>query len=141
MQSLKLLGIVLPVFLLLDLVWLGVIMKGFYSQELGDLARRQGLALAPRWGAAILVYLLIPGGLVLFVRPLAGEGTPLWQAFAWGAAFGLVLYGVYDLTNLAVLDKWTVRMTVADILWGCMLCGTLSTLMRLADRWLTGAAT
>ena len=72
MQNWKLFAIVLPIFLLIDLVWLGVVMKGFYSQELGELARRQGAALAPRWGAAILVYLLIPGGLVLFVRPLAG---------------------------------------------------------------------
>lgn len=136
MQSLKVFAIVLPVFLLLDLVWLGVIMKGFYSQELGDLARRQGLALAPRWGAAILVYLLIPGGLVLFVRPLVGDSAPLWQALAWGALFGLVLYGVYDLTNLAVLDKWTMRMTVADIVWGCTLCGLLSVVMRIVDGWL-----
>ena len=30
----------LPIFLLIDLLWLGVVMKGFYSQELGELARR-----------------------------------------------------------------------------------------------------
>ena len=72
MQGFKVFGIVLPIFLLIDLIWLGVIMKDFYSRELGELTRRQDAALAPRWGAAILVYLLIPGGLVLFVRPLLG---------------------------------------------------------------------
>jgi uncharacterized membrane protein len=132
----KLFAIVLPVFLLIDLLWLGVVMKGFYSQELGELARRQGAALAPRWGAAILVYLLIPGGIVLFVRPLLGVNSTTWHAFGWGAVFGLVLYGVYDLTNLAVLDNWTVRMTLADIAWGCILCGAISVIMRFVGVWL-----
>lgn len=134
MPNWKLFAILLPIFLLIDLLWLGVVMKGFYSAELGDLGRRQGAALAPRWGAAVLVYLLIPAGIVLFVRPLVGANAALWQAFGWGAVYGLVLYGVYDLTNLAVLEKWTVRMTVADIVWGCVLCGTISTVMKLVDR-------
>ena len=112
-------------------------MKGFYSQELGELARRQESILAPRWGAAMLVYLLIPGGIVLFVRPLLGENCTAWQAFGSGALFGLILYGVYDLTNLAVLEKWTLRMTLADIAWGCVLCGTISIVVRFVDRWLT----
>jgi uncharacterized membrane protein len=136
MQSWKLFAIVLPIFLLIDLLWLGVVMKGFYNLELGDLARRQGAALAPRWGAALLVYLLIPGGIVLFVRPILGIDGTAWQAFGWGAAFGLVLYGVYDLTNLAILEKWTLRMTLADIVWGCVLCGTISVVMRFVDGWL-----
>ena len=84
-----------------------------------------------------MVYLLIPGGLVLFVRPLLGVNATAWQAIGWGALYGLVLYGVYDLTNLAVLEKWTVRMTLADIVWGCVLCGTISVIMRFADGWLT----
>ena len=137
MHQLKLLAIVLPIFLVIDLFWLGIVMSGFYSQELGELARRQGAALAPRWGAAILVYLLIPGGILLFVRPLLGAEATIWQAFGWGAVFGLVLYGVYDLTNLAVLEKWTLLMTVADIAWGCVLCGTISVVMRFVDGWLT----
>ena len=137
MQNWKLLAIVLPIFLLMDLLWLGVVMKSFYNQELGELARRQGEALAPRWGAAILVYLLIPGGIVLFVRPLLGQNATAWNAFGWGALFGLVVYGVYDLTNLAVIEKWTFRMTAADIGWGCVLCGATSVVMRHADRWLT----
>ncbi len=132
----KMFAIVLPIFLLLDLLWLGVVMKDFYNHELGDLARRQGAALTPRWGAAALVYFLIPAGLVLFVQPLVAGQASLWPAFAWGAVFGLVLYGVYDLTNLAVLASWTVRMTFADLAWGAVLCGTLGLVMRLAASWL-----
>ncbi len=137
MHNLKLFAIVFPICLLIDLLWLGVVMKAFYSQELGELARRHGAGLAPRWGAAMLVYLLIPGGIVLFVRPLVGENGTALHSFGWGAIFGLVVYGVYDLTNLAVLEKWTVRMTLADMTWGCVLCGTTSVFMKLVDGWLT----
>jgi uncharacterized membrane protein len=133
MSTWKLFAILLPVFLLIDLLWLGVVMKGFYDSELGELGRRQAGALAPRWPAAVLVYVLIPAGIVLFVRPLAGADASPARAFAWGAVYGLVLYGVYDLTNLAVLEKWTVRMTLADMAWGCVLCGTISTVMKFVD--------
>lgn len=44
MQNWKLFAILLPIFLFIDLLWLGIVMKGFYSQELGELARRQGTA-------------------------------------------------------------------------------------------------
>ena len=136
MASWKLLLIVAPLVLLIDLIWLGVLMKGFYQAEIGELARRSGGALAPRWPAAILVYLLIPAGIVLFVRPAMGNQATLWQAFVWGALFGLVLYGVYDLTNRSILEKWPLRLTIVDIAWGCALCGMGATAMRLAERWL-----
>lgn len=58
MQNWKPLAIVLPIFLLIDLLQLGVVMQRFYSHELGELAHQQGAALAPRWGAARLIYTL-----------------------------------------------------------------------------------
>lgn len=138
MPSWKLFAIVIPVCIVIDLVWLGIVMKGFYHQELGELARREGTALAPRWGAALFVYLLIPAGIILFVRPLVGAQGSALAALGYGALFGLVLYGVYDFTNLAVLEKWTLRVTLVDLAWGCTLCGVTSVVMRWADRWLAG---
>lgn len=135
-QSLKLFCVVLPVFLVLDLTWIGVVMKTFYDREIGDLARRVNGGLAPRWEAAVLVYLLIPAGIVLFVKPLLQPGSTPIDAFRWGATFGLVLYGVYDLTNRAVLQNWSLAMTVADIAWGCVLCGLVSIVMHsMNGRW------
>ena len=136
MRELKLFLLLLPIFLAIDLVWLGVLMKGFYQQELGTLARRDGAALAPRWAAAAVVYLLIPAGIVLFVRPHAPASSPLTNALLWGAVYGLVVYGVYDFTNWAVLEKWTAQMTFADVAWGMTLCGVSAVVMQRIDRWL-----
>lgn len=132
----KLLAIVVPVCIAIDLIWIALVMKNFYSQELGDLARRDGLSLAPRWGAALFVYVLLPVGIVTFVRPALGTDGSLLAAIGLGALFGLVVYGVYDFTNLAVLDKWTLRMTLVDVAWGSSLCAVTSVVMRAADRWL-----
>jgi uncharacterized membrane protein len=137
MTSLKLYLIVTTVFLAIDAVWIGVLMKGFYDLELGPLARRENGALSPRWGAAIVVYLVIPLGLVLFVRPAMGAGATSGQAFGWGAVFGLIVYGVYDLTNRATLEHWSLRLTVVDMLWGATICGVAAVVLRLADRGLS----
>jgi uncharacterized membrane protein len=136
MRGLKIFLLLLPIFAAIDLLWLGVIMKSFYQQELGDLARRNGAALAPRWAPAAAVYLLIPAGIMLFVWPQIRPNAPTWHAFAWGALYGLVVYGVYDSTNWAVLEKWTARMTFADIAWGCTLCGLSAIAVQAIDRWL-----
>ncbi|MGC3965987.1 MAG: DUF2177 family protein [Pirellulales bacterium] len=79
------------------------------------------------------MYLLIPGGIVLFVRPWVGPHDAYSRALAFGALFGLVTYGIYDLTNLATLEKWSVRLTVADMAWGGVLCAATSAWMRFLD--------
>lgn len=135
MSYLRLFLVVAPLVLAIDLLWLGVLMKDFYDGQIGALARRQGAALAPRWPAALLVYVLIPAGIVLFVRPHLGSAAGPGQAFAWGALFGLVLYGVYDWTNRAVLAGWPLAVTVVDHAWGCTLCGLGGLVLWAAERY------
>ena len=39
-------------------------------------------------------------------------------AAAYGALFGLVVYGVYDFTNYSTLRQWPFVLTLADVAWG-----------------------
>ena len=137
MASWKLILIIAPILVATDLVWLGIVMKPFYQSEIGELARRNGAALAPRWPAGVLVWILIPTGIVLFVRPALGSQGSLLQAFAWGAVFGLILYGVFDGTNRSILDKWPLRLAIVDTAWGCVLCGVGACAMRLFEKLLS----
>ncbi len=114
-------GSALGTTIVLDGLWLGVIATRFYSRELGSLVRRSATGLDPIWLPAILVWIVIPLGITLFAVPRA-NGDPL-LGLAWGALFGLVLYAVYDLTNLSLIQGWSLRMTITDILWGATLCG------------------
>jgi uncharacterized membrane protein len=38
-----------------------------------------------------------------------------------GALFGLFCYATYDLTNLATLKDWPIRIALADIAWGTLI--------------------
>ena len=131
---LKLYVTVLLTFAILDAVWIGVLMKGFYSSEFGEIARRQDGAMAPRWPAAILVYLLIPLGIVLFVRPAMGNNPTLLQAAGWGAAYGVIAYGLYDLTNRATLERWSLKLTAIDMTWGSVICALSAVAMTFVQQ-------
>jgi len=129
----KLYILVLLVFLAIDMLWLGVIMAKFYKAELGVLARRTGENLAPVWWAALVVYLLIPLGIMLFVLPQAGSAG---SSFIWGFLYGVILYGVYDFTNYSLLANWPWRMTFVDVLWGGWICAFTSRVAFFLDGWL-----
>ncbi|MDD3679683.1 MAG: DUF2177 family protein, partial [Candidatus Shapirobacteria bacterium] len=102
--------------------------KPFYDQEFFSFSRTL------RWPSAILVYFLIPLGLLLLVLPKT-NGVWFWGLF-WGAFYGLVVYGVYDLTNYAILADWTLKLTIVDILWGMSLNGLGGLLLVLISNWL-----
>lgn len=123
----------LPFFLLLDYLWLGRLMRGFYLRELGDLARSEGDAIKPRLLAAAGVYLALPGGIVLFALPRVDPARPLVSALGWGFLYGLVVYSVYDLTNRATLREWPIKMATVDICWGGILCAVSTLIAALLD--------
>lgn len=135
-HAIKLYLLVLVIFLAIDLTWLGVVMTKFYKAELGLLARRSGEAMAPVWWAAFLVYVLIPLGVVLFVLPRVSPEWPAASALGWGFLYGIILYGVYDLTNYSLIDRWPWRMTLVDISWGGFVCAITSYIAVVFDHWL-----
>lgn len=121
--------ITLAVFFLIDMVWLGLVAKGFYRKHLGAL-------LGPKvnWAAAMIFYLLFIVGLLVFaIRPALIQAVPL-QALWLGALLGLISYATYDLTNLATLKDWPVIVTVVDLVWGTVLGGSVSLLGTLLGR-------
>jgi uncharacterized membrane protein len=113
--------ITVPIFFIIDLVWLGIIAKGFYQKHLGYLMRPQ-----VNWAAAILFYLLFIIGIILFaVRPALESQSPM-RALVNGALFGFFAYATYDFTNLATVKDWPVIVTVIDLVWGTVLCGAVA---------------
>jgi uncharacterized membrane protein len=117
----KLYLIALPVFFAIDMVWLGLVAKNFYRQQIGFLMKPD-----INWPAAISFYLLFIAGLVLFViAPAIGKNS--WTHALWfGALFGLITYATYDLTNLATLKDWPLLVTIVDLAWGAILAASVS---------------
>ena len=111
----------------LDGVWLGVIMGAFSKTQRSLLARMSGDKLAPLWGPALIVYVLLAAGIVALV-PRAG--TDVYTAR--GALLGLVVYGVYDLTGVSTLRRWPALLTTMDIAWGAVASAITTQIVALA---------
>ena len=118
---LKLYAIALPVFFAIDMIWIGVVAKGFYAKQIGHLLKPE-----VNWLAAIIFYLLFILGLVFFVIMPAIEKGSWTYALAFGALFGLICYATYDLTNLAVAKDWPLMVTIVDLAWGAVLASSVS---------------
>ena len=117
----KLFAIALPVFLAIDLIWLGVLARPFYQAQLGPLMREE-----VNWGAAVLFYLIFVAGIVVLAVLPAIQRESFLQALALGAMLGLVSYAAFDLTGLATLQGFPRTMAVVDLIWGTVLTATVS---------------
>lgn len=109
-------------FIIIDLVWLGVLARGLYRNQMGDL-----LAESPRWPVAIAFYLLFVFGICWFAVAPGVDADSLAVALRNGALFGLLTYATYDLTNLAVLRGFPVGLTFIDMAWGTVLSSAVTT--------------
>lgn len=121
-QYLYLYLLTVPVFFLIDMLWLGFVAKDFYQAKLGFL-------LGPvNWPAALTFYFLYIVGILLFaVVPALGSGS-LLKALVLGALFGFFAYATYDLTNYATIKNWPLMVVIVDILWGVVLTGSVATI-------------
>jgi uncharacterized membrane protein len=102
-----------------DFLFLGMVAKGFFTSEVGDMLGE--IRLAP----AILFYLLYVGGILVFVSAPAGA---TWQStLLYGALFGLFCYATFDLTSLSLLNHWTWPVAIVDVSWGACVTALSST--------------
>jgi uncharacterized membrane protein len=106
-------------FLGIDMIWLRLIAKNFYADQLGPLLREK-----PILASALLFYLLYPIGLMIFGILRAPDVTSLRSVFLSGAMFGFFAYLTYDATNYAVMKDFPLKVAIIDTLWGAVASGT-----------------
>lgn len=128
----KLYLLTVPVFFAIDMLWLGYASRGFYKDNIGHL-----MSPTVNWPAAFLFYFVFIAGILVFaVAPALREGS-LGKAALYGGLFGFFTYATYDLTNLATLTDWPVKVVVVDISWGVILCSSVALISTLIGRWLS----
>jgi len=127
----KLYGLTVPLFFVIDIIWLGVVAKNFYQKNLKYI-----LSPNVNWTAAIIFYLIYIAGILIFAVLPAVAKDSLRHAAVWGALFGFFTYATYDLTNLALLKDWPIVIVIVDILWGVVLCSAVATLSFFVAKWL-----
>lgn len=112
---------------LLDFAWLSTMMGPVYRRYLPGMLAEQ-----PNMSAAITFYFLYIVGILIFaVRPSLVNGD--WKTAAlYGGLFGFFSYATYDLTNLATLKAWPLRVSLIDMAWGTALTATTASAGSLA---------
>ena len=111
-----------------DFLFLGIVAKGFFTAEVGDMLGE--IRPAP----AILFYLLYVAGILIFV---SGSAAATWPStLLYGALFGLFCYATFDLTSLALLKHWSWAVAALDIGWGAVVTAVSSTAGLFVATWL-----
>ncbi|MBC7419181.1 MAG: DUF2177 family protein [Bdellovibrio sp.] len=113
-------------FIVIDYVWLNFVAKKFYIEQMSEVGRIQNGEFKPIIWAAIIVYILLALGIVYFILPQIEPGQGFLQVFLCGAFFGLICYGVYDMTNLSTLKSWPLALAAADMAWGAFVTGVVT---------------
>lgn len=114
----KFFAVAFGVFLVIDLLWLGIVARKFYKAQLGYL-----MAEKVNWIAAIIFYVIFIAGLTYFVLLPASNWT---DALLNGALLGFLGYATYDLTNLSTVKGWPLKITIVDLVWGTTLGALVS---------------
>lgn len=113
----------LLIILVIDLIWLGVIARNFYKEQMRGLLKEKTF-----WPPALVYYLLYPFGLTYFVTGPAISSNSLMLAIVSGAILGFLCNATYNLTNWATLKKWPTLLVAVDLSWGVILSITVSVL-------------
>jgi uncharacterized membrane protein len=109
-MKLKQIALTAVTMLILDFIYLGTF-SGFFNNLVKSV---QGTKIKFNALGAILCYILLIGGLNYFI---IDQRKSILDAFI----LGIVIYGVYETTSLAILDKWNIKAVALDTMWGGIL--------------------
>ncbi len=101
-HSIKIFLFLPPILFALDYIWLGIFASSLYKEELGGFLRMSGDAMQPIVWAALLVYIAIPAGIVLFALPRVSGDNIVGSSLCWGALYGIIVSTIYDMTNYSL---------------------------------------
>ncbi|OPL08880.1 MAG: hypothetical protein AVO33_08160 [delta proteobacterium ML8_F1] len=122
-------AVTFAVFMAIDLIWLGVVAKNLYQEYLGYIMAKE-----VNWAAAVIFYVIfIIGALYFVIVPALGSGD-VTRLVISAMLYGFVTYATYDLTNLATLADWPLKITVIDLIWGTSL-STLTSVISYFILW------
>ena len=109
-MSFKEVGLSAITMLTIDGLYLQTMKTPFSDQ----IMKVQGSPLVLKLLPTIACYMLLVFGLNYFI---ISKKQSLCDAFL----LGIVIYGVYDATTLALITKWSPKIAIIDTLWGGIL--------------------
>ena len=107
------------VVLVLDMIYISCV-KTLFNKLIKGI---QGSDLKLDLTATLLDYILIIFSMYYFIIQ---KNASIEEAMI----LGLCIYGIYELTNMAILKRWSWEVVMIDSIWGAVLYGTSTFLYR-----------
>lgn len=117
--------IIFIIFLIIDLPWLFYFSGDLYTNVIKNI---QGSSISFRPLSALVAYILLALGIRLFV---IDKVKTIGESIIYGGLFGLITYGIFDFTNIAIFEGWTYKVGIIDMIWGTIICSAVSLIIYL----------
>ena len=108
------------VFIVIDSVYLNFI-KDYFNNQVKLI---QGSSIKINSYAIIICYIILIFGINYFIII---PNRSILDAFL----LGLIIYGVYETTNMALFSKWSWTTVLIDTLWGGILFALTTTIIKM----------
>lgn len=109
-------GIIL---LVIDIIFLSTILGPLFSKMVSDI---QGSPMKLNIISAVLSYTALTIGIYRFGLKNIDPSNILLSTLLGGGLFGLLTYGIFDFTNLAMFENYQLSNALIDTTWGGFLC-------------------
>lgn len=116
--------------IILDIIWFSFV-GDIYDAAYEPMRAEFNTDLTPNLlAASTMVYFFIALAITFFVLPRIDEKTDYTITFFWGGFLGLIIYGIYDLTNYILFVEWPLRIAIMDMCWGFLVFGLTTIAVR-----------
>ena len=106
------------VFLIIDLPVLKTIMKPLWENMIESI---QVSPMEVNTRYPLFAYLLMTLSIVVYVLPHVSKENLLRDSVLIGGTLGLIIYGIFDFTNLSIFKNYGLKIALIDIIWGATL--------------------
>lgn len=99
--------LIIAIYLAMDLLWI-TINKKFYNESIKNV---QNTDIKIKLIPAFLSYILLLLNIFFILIPYV---TDVWVF----SLSGFIIYGVYNMTNMATFENYPIQMAIVDTFWG-----------------------
>jgi uncharacterized membrane protein len=78
----------------------------------------------------LVAYILLAISISIFSIPKIRDTHLLQDSFFYGGFLGIIIYGTFDFTNLAIFQNYLLKIGIIDTLWGGLLLSLSSYIVK-----------
>lgn len=103
---------------LIDLLFLKYILMPLFGKMVQEIQLSE---MKPNMTYIFLPYILMIISIVVFVLPLVKSESIGKDSILYGGLLGLIIFGIYEFTNMVIFKNYKFHIAVFDTIWGIVL--------------------